>query len=89
MFFPQDFTLQQLERRCIRMQGEHNTEEKAALEDKVDRLQSELEAKNATHFLLTNQLKRLQVQTFGRYLWFSSHFININIGFVLLFDMFQ
>jgi len=60
IMYSQDFTLQQLERRCIRMQGEHNTEEKAALEEKVDRLQSELEAKNATHFLLTNQLKRLQ-----------------------------
>lgn len=60
ILYSQDFTLQQLERRCIRMQGEHNTEEKANLEDKAARLQSELDAKNHTQTLLTTQLKRLQ-----------------------------
>jgi len=60
ILYSQDFTLQQLERRCIRMQGEHNTEEKAILEDKVQKLQGDLDAKNATHALLTTQLKRLQ-----------------------------
>ncbi|XP_005105331.1 coiled-coil domain-containing protein 39 [Aplysia californica] len=60
ILYSQDFTLQQLERRCIRMQGEHNTEEKAQLEAKVNQLQGDLDAKNQTHTLLTLQLKRLQ-----------------------------
>lgn len=57
----QDFSIQQLERRINRMQGERSNEEKVHLEAKIKDLTDELEQKNNTHTLLTLQLKRLQV----------------------------
>lgn len=43
------------------MQGEHNTEEKANLENAVAELQKNLDSKTQTHTLLTVQLKKIQV----------------------------
>ena len=57
----QDFTLQNLERRCTHMQGESNTEEKTVLEAKIRQLQEELDKKTQTQQLLQLQLKRVQV----------------------------
>ncbi|BFZ06218.1 hypothetical protein BsWGS_09257 [Bradybaena similaris] len=63
ILYSQDFTLQQLERRCNRMQGEHNTEEKANLEHTVAELQKNLDSKTQIHTLLTVQLKKVQEYT--------------------------
>ncbi|KAJ8309699.1 hypothetical protein KUTeg_011564, partial [Tegillarca granosa] len=60
IIYNQDFSVQQLERRINRMQGERSNEEKIALEAKIATLTEELEQKNNTHTLLTLQLKRLQ-----------------------------
>lgn len=60
ILYSQDFTLQNLERRCTRMQGESNTEEKAVLEAKIGQLQEELDKKTQTQQLLHLQLKRVQ-----------------------------
>ncbi|KAK6195619.1 hypothetical protein SNE40_001008 [Patella caerulea] len=60
IIYNQDFAIQQLERRMNRMQGEKSNEEKLHLEAKIVSLTKELENKQATHTLLTNQLKRLQ-----------------------------
>ena len=61
--FLQDFTIQQLERRVGRMQGEMDTEEKEKLEAKIDELVNALEEKNNLRALLNTQLKQLQVGT--------------------------
>ncbi|XP_059163653.1 coiled-coil domain-containing protein 39-like [Physella acuta] len=60
ILYSQDFNLQQLERRVIRMQGEHNTEQKTLLEAKCKQLFQELDNKNQTFNMLNTQLKRLQ-----------------------------
>lgn len=60
IIYNQDFTIQQLERRIARMQGEVNTEEKKELENRIEELTSTLEGKNSTQTILTHQLKRLQ-----------------------------
>ncbi|GFR92728.1 coiled-coil domain-containing protein 39 [Elysia marginata] len=60
ILYSQDFTLQNLERRCTRMQGDSNTEEKAILEAKIAQLQEELDKKMQTQQLLQLQLKRVQ-----------------------------
>ncbi|XP_060558012.1 coiled-coil domain-containing protein 39-like [Ruditapes philippinarum] len=60
IIYNQDFSIQQLERRINRMQGERSNEEKIHLEAKIKDLTDELEQKNNTHTLLTLQLKRLQ-----------------------------
>ena len=60
LIYNQDFTLQTLERRLWRMQGEvkSNAEEKALLA-KVEELNEILVEKNQRHSLLSNQLKQL------------------------------
>ncbi|XP_064615155.1 coiled-coil domain-containing protein 39-like [Liolophura sinensis] len=63
IIYNQDFTIQQLERRINRMQGEKSNDEKIQLEMKINELTEELEQKNTTHALLTAQLKRLQDDT--------------------------
>ncbi|KAH9509024.1 Coiled-coil domain-containing protein 39, partial [Bulinus truncatus] len=60
ILYSQDFNLQALERRVIRMQGDHNTEQKNQLEIKCKQLTEELENKNETFNLLNTQLKRVQ-----------------------------
>ncbi|CAG5119054.1 unnamed protein product, partial [Candidula unifasciata] len=60
ILYGQDFTLQQLERRCMRMQGEQNSEEKTDLESTIAELQKNLDNKTHTYTLLTAQLKRVQ-----------------------------
>jgi hypothetical protein len=61
--FRQDFTIQQLERRINRMQGEQSNEEKMQLEEKIKELTVELDEKTNTHNLLRLQIKRLQVNS--------------------------
>lgn len=56
----QDFSIQQLERRINRMQGEHSNEEKLALEARIKELTEHLEERQQAHTLLSAQLKRLQ-----------------------------
>nr|CAB3228550.1 coiled-coil domain-containing protein 39-like [Phallusia mammillata] len=58
--YNQDFTIQQLERRLARLQGDMNTDEKKELEAKIEELTQTLDERNAIHTLLTTQLKRLQ-----------------------------
>jgi len=60
MFCLQDFSIQQLERRINRMQGEHSNEEKVALEIRIKELTEHLEERQQSHTLLNAQLKRLQ-----------------------------
>ncbi|KAI8772472.1 coiled-coil domain-containing protein 39 [Biomphalaria glabrata] len=60
ILYSQDFNLQALERRVIRMQGEHNTEQKNQLEVKCKQLMEELEDKIQTYNMLSTQLKRVQ-----------------------------
>ncbi|GFO22705.1 coiled-coil domain-containing protein 39 [Plakobranchus ocellatus] len=60
ILYSQDFTLQNLERRCTRMLGDSNTEEKTVLEAKIRQLQDELDKKTQTQQLLQLQLKRVQ-----------------------------
>ena len=61
----QDFTIQQLERKIARLQGERSTEELDALNAKIKELTEMLDERNDTHQLLATQLKRLQVRTRG------------------------
>ena len=63
----QDFSIQQLERRINRMQGEQSNEEKIQLEAKIKELCDDLEAKTNTHHLLDLQIKRLHVSWFVNY----------------------
>ena len=60
LIYNQDFTLQTLERRLWKMQGEvkSNAEEKALLA-KVEELNEILNEKNQRHSLLSSQLKQL------------------------------
>ncbi|CAL1542998.1 unnamed protein product [Lymnaea stagnalis] len=60
ILYSQDFNLQQLERRVIRMQGEHNTEQKTILEAKCKQLIVDLDSENQTYNMISTQLKRLQ-----------------------------
>ncbi|XP_074657844.1 coiled-coil domain-containing protein 39-like [Tubulanus polymorphus] len=60
IIYNQDFSIQQLERRINRMQGERSNEEKLLLEARLKELTEELEEKNSTHSLINLQLKRLQ-----------------------------
>ena len=61
-FSQQDFTIQQLERKIARLQGERSTEELDALNAKIKELTDMLDERNDTHQLLATQLKRLQVR---------------------------
>lgn len=61
MIHLQDYTIQQLERRISRMQGEHSNEELMNLEKRQHELQEELNEKNNIHSVLIIQVKRLQV----------------------------
>ncbi len=61
ILYNQDFSIQQLERRINRMQGEQSNEEKLQLEAKIKELTTELDEQTSTHHLLQLQLKRLQV----------------------------
>ncbi|XP_067948183.1 coiled-coil domain-containing protein 39-like [Watersipora subatra] len=60
IIYNQDFSIQQLERRINRMQGEHSNEEKVALEARIKELTEQLEERQQAHTLLNAQLKRLQ-----------------------------
>ncbi|KAF6040654.1 CCDC39 [Bugula neritina] len=60
IIYNQDFSIQQLERRINRMQGEHSNEEKVALEIRIKELTEHLEERQQSHTLLNAQLKRLQ-----------------------------
>lgn len=57
----QDFQIQLLERKMLRLRGEVNTEEKQVLEKKAQKLAHRLEEKKRTAIMLTTQLKKLQV----------------------------
>ncbi|XP_065841210.1 coiled-coil domain-containing protein 39-like [Oscarella lobularis] len=59
LIYSQDFQLQQLERKILRLQGERSTEEKEALNAKIKDLTVQNEQQQATETLLQNQLKRL------------------------------
>ncbi|XP_071950306.1 coiled-coil domain-containing protein 39-like [Antedon mediterranea] len=60
IIYNQDFTIQQLERKISRLQGERSTEEMDALNAKIKELTQTLDVRNNTHQLLSAQLKRLQ-----------------------------
>ncbi|PVD18338.1 hypothetical protein C0Q70_20887 [Pomacea canaliculata] len=60
IIYKQDYTIQQLERRISRMQGEHSNEELMNLEKRQHELQEELNEKNNIHSVLIIQVKRLQ-----------------------------
>lgn len=60
IIYNQDFTIQQLERKIARLQGERSTEEMDALNARIEELTASLDDKNNTHTLLGTQLKRLQ-----------------------------
>ncbi|CAK8671416.1 unnamed protein product [Clavelina lepadiformis] len=60
IIYNQDFTIQQLEQRLARMQGDMNTEEKQQMEAKIVELTQTLDERNGVHTILTTQLKRLQ-----------------------------
>ncbi|XP_041482554.1 coiled-coil domain-containing protein 39-like [Lytechinus variegatus] len=60
IIYNQDFTVQQLERKIARLEGERSTEEMDMLNARIKELTDFLEERNNTHGLLSNQLKRLQ-----------------------------
>lgn len=60
ILYNQDFSIQQLERRINKMQGDHSNEEKDALEEKVKQLTASLEATVKVVATLTAQTKRVQ-----------------------------
>ncbi|XP_041946253.1 coiled-coil domain-containing protein 39 [Alosa sapidissima] len=60
IIYSQDFQIQLLERKMSRLQGEVNTEEKQALEKRVEELSDTLEERRKTTTMLTTQLKKLQ-----------------------------
>ncbi|XP_071508551.1 coiled-coil domain-containing protein 39-like [Diadema antillarum] len=60
IIYNQDFTVQQLERKIARLEGERSTEEMDALNARIKELTESLEERNTTHGLLSTQLKRLQ-----------------------------
>ncbi|XP_063075553.1 coiled-coil domain-containing protein 39 [Engraulis encrasicolus] len=60
IIYNQDFQIQLLERKMFRLQGEVNTEEKQALEKRVEELCATLDERRKTQTLLTTQLKKLQ-----------------------------
>ncbi|XP_033638039.1 coiled-coil domain-containing protein 39-like [Asterias rubens] len=60
IIYNQDFTVQQLERRIARIQGERSTEEMDQLNAKIKELTAVLEERNNTYQLVNTQLKRLQ-----------------------------
>uniref|UniRef100_A0A8K9XCV9 Coiled-coil domain-containing protein 39 n=1 Tax=Oncorhynchus mykiss TaxID=8022 RepID=A0A8K9XCV9_ONCMY len=61
IIYNQDFQIQLLERKMLRLRGEVNTEEKQVLEKKAQKLAHRLEEKKRTATMLTTQLKKLQV----------------------------
>ncbi|XP_024247758.1 coiled-coil domain-containing protein 39 [Oncorhynchus tshawytscha] len=60
IIYNQDFQIQLLERKMLRLRGEVNTEEKQVLEKKAQKLAHRLEEKKRTATMLTTQLKKLQ-----------------------------
>lgn len=60
ILYNQDFTIQQLERRMGRMQGETSNEDKLKMEAKIKELSDVLKNEENTKAVLTQQLKRLQ-----------------------------
>ncbi|CAD5118818.1 DgyrCDS7498 [Dimorphilus gyrociliatus] len=60
ILYNQDFTIQQLERRMGRMQGETSNEDKLRMEAKIKELVDVLKEEENTKAVLTQQLKRLQ-----------------------------
>ncbi|XP_041751623.2 coiled-coil domain-containing protein 39 [Coregonus clupeaformis] len=60
IIYNQDFQIQLLERKMLRLRGEVNTEEKQVLEKKAQELAQRLEEKKRTATMLTTQLKKLQ-----------------------------
>ncbi|THD23568.1 Coiled-coil domain-containing protein 39 [Fasciola hepatica] len=64
MIYKEDFRLQQLEQRVSRMCGEHNEEEKTALEKQVRHLNAELEDRTKTVTALTNELVSLKSEVY-------------------------
>ncbi|XP_072033774.1 coiled-coil domain-containing protein 39-like [Amphiura filiformis] len=60
IIYNQDFTIQQLERKIARIQGERSTEEMDALNARIKELTAIMDERNNTHNLLSTQLKRLQ-----------------------------
>ena len=58
----QDFTIQQLQRRLARLEGEVNVEEKKELEARLTTMTLLLEDRTASHSLLVNQLKSIRVR---------------------------
>lgn len=60
IIYNQDFTVQQLERKIARLEGERSTEEMDMLNARIKDLTAFLDERNNTHNLLSNQLKRLQ-----------------------------
>merc|ERR1739838_921314 len=60
--YNQDFTIQQLQRRLARLEGEVNVEEKKELEARLTTMTLLLEDRTASHSLLVNQLKSIRDQ---------------------------
>ncbi|XP_038050649.1 coiled-coil domain-containing protein 39-like [Patiria miniata] len=60
IIYNQDFTVQQLERRIARIQGERSTEEMDQLNARIKELTAVLEERTNTYQLVNTQLKRLQ-----------------------------
>lgn len=60
MIYAMDFSIQQLERKLRRAEGERSDEEKEILESKIEVLQVKYQEVNAKHTLLNTQLKRSQ-----------------------------
>ncbi|XP_042562568.1 coiled-coil domain-containing protein 39-like isoform X2 [Clupea harengus] len=61
IIYNQDFQIQLLERKMSRLQGDVNTEDKQALEKRVEELSTTLDERRKTTTILTTQLKKLQV----------------------------
>ncbi|ORZ29269.1 hypothetical protein BCR44DRAFT_1140414 [Catenaria anguillulae PL171] len=60
LIYNQEYTLQQLERKVKRAQGDRSDEEQAALNAKIARLNEQLERAVEHHVLLSAQLKKAQ-----------------------------
>ncbi|XP_066577606.1 coiled-coil domain-containing protein 39 [Amia ocellicauda] len=60
ILYNQDFQIQLLERKMSRLRGDVNTEEKQALEARVEELSKDLQEKKEVVGLLTIQLKKLK-----------------------------
>lgn len=58
----QDFSIQSMERRISRLQGDMDNDDKQVLEEKIAQLNEELERKTTTKTMLIGQIKKLQVR---------------------------